>query len=112
MARREITQYFDDLTKTPLSEEELHVVHFSLDGTDYSVDLNEEHANELRESLQRYIEVGRKRTGGSSRQRRRSSGGSRNRTKEIRQWARENGYEVADRGKIPDNIVEAFNAAN
>ncbi|MCL0246675.1 Lsr2 family protein [Corynebacterium sp. CCM 8835] len=112
MARREITQYFDDLTQTPLSEDELHVVHFSLDGTDYSVDLNEEHANELRESLQRYIKVGRKRTGGGTRQRRRSSGGSRNRTKEIRQWARENGYEVADRGKIPDNIVKAFNAAN
>ncbi|MEZ2122536.1 MULTISPECIES: Lsr2 family protein [unclassified Corynebacterium] len=112
MARREITQYFDDLDKTPLSEDELHVVHFSLDGTEYSVDLNEEHANELRGSLQRYIEVGRKITGGTRQRRRSSGGGSRGRTKEIRQWARDNGFEVADRGKIPDNIVESFNAAN
>ncbi|WP_211299783.1 Lsr2 dimerization domain-containing protein [Amycolatopsis lexingtonensis] len=33
-------------------------------------------------------------------------------THEMRAWARDNGHEVADRGRIPTSIVEAYKASH
>ena len=91
-------------------------VSFALDGTSYEIDLNDANATKMREALAPYVAHARKVTG--SRGGRRSSGrsaagpGNGPTPKEIREWARENGHEVPDRGRIPAEVREAYDAAH
>lgn len=86
-------------------------IPFGLDGTHYEIDLNSEHAQELRTQLQPYVKVARKATGFASRTarvRRTTANDARNR--DIRHWAKERGLEVNDRGRIPADIVAQYEA--
>ena len=93
-------------------------VTFALDGTSYEIDLNDENAEKLRAAIAPFVGHGRKVTGGgSARRARRSGGGGSSSTggasaKEIREWAHANGHAVPERGRIPANVREAFEAAN
>lgn len=90
-------------------------VSFGLDGASYEIDLNDKNAAALRESLAGYIGHGRKVSGG--RRGRRSSGSGAgsgsggSSAKEIREWARSNGHKVPERGRIPADVREAYEAA-
>jgi hypothetical protein len=103
----------DDIDGSEASE----TISFALDGTNYEIDLNDDNAAALREALASYVGHARKVAGGR-RAGRRSSGGSSNGTqdgasaKEIREWARDNGHEVPERGRIPSDVREAFEAAH
>lgn len=83
-------------------------LQFSLEGVAYEIDLNAKNAAKLRKSFGVYVDAGRKvparrrRTGGAKSSARREELGK------IRDWARENGYEVADRGRISTSIREAY----
>ena len=79
-------------------------VTFALDGKTYEIDLTTSNADKLRGLLEPYTKGGR-RTGG------RVSGGNKD-TAEIRKWARENGHNVNDRGRVPAEIREAYEKAN
>jgi len=88
-------------------------VRFGLDGTEYEIDLNAGHARQLRDALARYVGAAR-RAGGSARKpargsRRGPSGGLN--TTEVRDWARAQGIEVKDRGRVPADLVAQFKAA-
>ncbi|PFG27762.1 histone-like nucleoid-structuring protein Lsr2 [Corynebacterium renale] len=109
MARKEITQYFDDLDGAPLNDDQVHIVRFSLEGTNYVLDLSAENATKLHEALQPFIDVARKETATT---RRATAPRRNNRAKEIRKWAQDNGYDVADRGKIPTEVIDAYDAAH
>ena len=90
-------------------------VSFGLDGTSYEIDLNDTNADALREALATYVGHARKVSG--ARRGRRSSGSSGSAAggasaKEIRDWARSNGHKVPERGRIPGDVREAFEAAN
>ncbi|MEU9121196.1 Lsr2 family protein [Streptomyces sp. NPDC048506] len=89
-------------------------VTFALDGKSYEIDLSEGNADKLRDSLADFVKAGR-RTGGRSaargKARAAASGGSQD-TAKIRAWAKENGYNVNDRGRVPADIREAFEKAN
>ena len=87
-------------------------VSFGLDGTSYEIDLNEKNASALRDALATYVGHGRKVSG--SRRGRRSSASTVNghSAKEIRDWARSNGRKVPERGRIPSDVREAFEAAH
>lgn len=103
----------DDLDGSEASE----TVSFGLDGTTYEIDLNEKNAAALRDALATYVGHGRK-VGNAPRRGRRSSGGSAGSSasgpsaREIREWARENGHEVPDRGRVSAEVREAFDAAH
>ena len=87
-------------------------VRFGLDGVQYEIDLSETHASELRSALSDY--VGAARRGNQSKQRSSASGASSSRNQEaarIREWAKENGYNVSARGRVNGEIVEAYRAA-
>jgi hypothetical protein len=88
-------------------------VRFGLDGTEYEIDLNEEHARELREALARYAGAAR-RPGGAARRParagRRAPAGGLN-TTGVREWAKAQGIEVKDRGRVPAELVVKFQAA-
>ncbi|MFW6772769.1 histone-like nucleoid-structuring protein Lsr2 [Nocardioides sp. CPCC 205120] len=97
--------------------EATQTVTFGLDGAEYEIDLNDEHAEALREALAGYVGHARK-SGGNRRTRRTSSSSSAAAasdgpsTKEVREWARENGWDVPDRGRVSAEIREAYDAAH
>jgi hypothetical protein len=96
----------DDLDGGDASE----TVAFSLDGRSYEVDLNDKNAKALRDALAKYVGVSRRAGGRSAAAKRRTQVGTS--AREIRDWARSNGHQVPDRGRIPSDVREAFEAAH
>ena len=112
MAQRVNVVLVDDIDGTDASE----TVSFALDGVDYEIDLSDEHAGQLREAVSLYVGHAR-RTGGRRKGNRRSSGGGSGggvgaSAADIRAWARENGWEVPERGRVSAEVREAYAAAN
>ncbi|WP_405970880.1 Lsr2 family protein [Streptomyces sp. NBC_00988] len=106
MAQQIITQLVDDLDGSEASE----TIVFGLDGKTYEIDLNDKNAGKLRKALEPYVGKGRKlsqargsRRGGATQSA--TSGGD---TALIRAWAKENGYDVNDRGRVPAEIKDAY----
>ena len=89
-------------------------VRFGLDGTEYEIDLNAEHAQALRDALARYVHAARRAGAGARRPARggrgASAGGVDN--TEVREWAKAQGIDVKDRGRVPAALVVKFKAAN
>jgi hypothetical protein len=92
-------------------------VTFALDGVAYEIDLTHGNAGKLRELLAPYTEKGRKQSGRGAAARGRGGravrpvGGAQD-TAKIRAWAKEHGYEVNDRGRVPGNVREAYEKAH
>ena len=114
MAQRVRIELTDDLLGdgTPADE----TVTFSLDGVSYEIDLTADNAAKLRDGLASWVAAGRrvagrkqttKLTGGTRRAR--SGAGSAN---DIREWARAQGMEVSDRGRVRDEVRAAYEAAH
>lgn len=111
MAQKVNIVLVDDLDASEASE----TVSFALDGTSYEVDLNDQHADELRGALAVYVGHGRRVSGRkTSSPSRRSSAGAASgpSAREIRDWARSTNRSVPERGRIPADLREAFDAAN
>lgn len=106
MARREIIQYFDDIDNKPLTEEELNIVKFGLGGTNYVLELSEKNAKAFRDKLEPYIQVARRE--GTAAPRARRTGSATPDSKKIREWGRENGFQVSDRGKLSTELIAAY----
>lgn len=87
-------------------------VTFALDGTGYEIDLCENHAAALRETLAGYVGAARRSgsRGGRSGGRRRQ--GRSGRATEIREWARGQGIEVSERGRISADLQARYDAAH
>ncbi|MFT3887883.1 MAG: Lsr2 family protein [Arachnia sp.] len=87
-------------------------VEFSLDKVAYTIDLSDANLTKLEDALAPFIakaeKVGRKRPAA----RKAATRGAKAGLTEIREWARANGYEVSDRGRIPANVMEAYEADN
>jgi hypothetical protein len=96
----------DDLDGSDATE----TVSFGLDGTSYEIDLSDKNAAQLRDALSGYVGHARKVT--SSRKRKASSTTTGPSARELRDWARSNGFEVSDRGRVPAEVREAFDAAH
>lgn len=105
MAQKIVTIYTDDLTGEESSDAATHT--FSIDGVNYEIDLTSDSFDKFLEDMQPYTQNGRK-LGRAKR----STGGkqpvSSQDTAEIRSWAKENGYEVNDRGRVPAAVREAY----
>jgi YHS domain-containing protein len=115
MAKKQIVQFIDDIDGKVL--EEFETVRWSLDGKQYEFDTSPKHAQQFRDSLTKYVEASRAVTGRRGARRAAApsgSGGTRSKeqTQAIRDWANSNGYEVSNRGRIPIEVVEAFEAAH
>lgn len=109
MAQKIQTLFLDDLD----GSEAEGAVHFGLDGTHYEIDLSTAHAKELRTALARYTEAARKVASTARRpaRNRRTAAAARHNTTEVRDWARAQGIEVKDRGRVQANVVVKFQAA-
>lgn len=108
MAQKVRTLFVDDLD----GGEAEGTVRFGLDGTHYEIDLNAAHAEELRSMLAPYTRAGRKVTGSTGRAaRNRGKAAKGHSGNKVRDWARANGIEVKDRGRVPADLVVKFREA-
>jgi hypothetical protein len=108
MAQKVNIVLVDDIDGSEATE----TVSFGLDGTTYEIDLNDKNAAALRDALAGYIGHGRK-IGAAPRRGRKaaaSSGGPS--AREIREWARSNGHDVPERGRVSAEVREAYDAAH
>jgi hypothetical protein len=113
MAKQVITVLTDDLDGGDADG----TVKFGLDGVNYTIDLSDKNAGKLRKALDPYllkaVRVGRGTVAGRITSRSaaaRPSQSNRDQNQAIREWAKKNGHDVSDRGRIPSGIVEAFHA--
>jgi hypothetical protein len=108
MAQRTQVLLIDDLDGSTATE----TVDFGLDGSAYEIDLSEQNALRLRESLANYVAHGRKSSGVRATGRQRASRVFTHNTTDVRNWARSNGYSVNDRGRISTEVLDAYTAAH
>jgi hypothetical protein len=121
MAQRTVVQLTDDLDGKPIPDGKGETIRFSLDRTDYEIDLTDKNAKALREAFATYVSAAR-RTAGSTRGSGRGGAGRSGRTgagaardydpKAIRIWAEAQGIQVSERGRVPADLVAKFQAAN
>ena len=106
MAQKTVVQLVDDLDGSMATE----TVRFAVDGASYEIDLNRSNAKALRDSLADFTVAGRR---VSDQPRRQARVGTRGQEQldALRAWARANGYEVADRGRISQRVQDAYPAA-
>lgn len=111
MAQRVQVLLVDDIDNSDADE----TVTFALDGVTYEIDLNATNAAKLRDEFATWVGHAR-RSGGRKATGRASSGsGSGARRKDVsavREWARQNGHDVSERGRIPAAVQEAYDKAN
>lgn len=105
MAKRTKIMIVDDIDGAELDEYE--TVRWSLDGKNYEFDTSPEHAAEFRDAVATYVASSRV-IGRSSKR----GAAKANDTRAIRAWATENGFNVSDRGRIPADVVAAYEAAH
>src|ERR1700729_2558841 len=100
-------QLEDDLTGVPADE----TVTFGVDGREYQIDLNAKHAATFRKQLATFVErarlVRRHRPRSTAR-----SVASRERSREIRAWAEQQGFEVAGHGRLPAHVIQEYERAH
>lgn len=110
MARKLIEHIYDDLDGTLItSPNDGCTVTFTIDQAAYEIDLTVAHAEELKTNLQPFIKAARQiRPPQPARRTQRSK----KKLDEIREWARANGHELSDRGRIPYTIEDAYNQAH
>jgi hypothetical protein len=103
----------DDLDN---SEDDVRTVRFALDKINYEIDLSAANDTRLRDALARFVnaatEVKNKPAPGRGRKTAAGTRPDKEQTQAIREWARANGYQVSERGRISVTIQEAFAAAH
>jgi hypothetical protein len=114
MAQRTVIRLVDDLDDTEIVDGAGETVNFALDGRQYEIDLTNEHADELRAALDRYVHTARK--VGARQTRARASAGKaaapvNYSPQAVRAWAKANKIDVSPRGRVPQSVVDRFRAA-
>ncbi|HZS21688.1 MAG TPA: Lsr2 family protein [Pseudonocardiaceae bacterium] len=118
MAQKTIVTLVDDLTGE--EAENISTVEFALDGVTYELDLTDENSAKLHDALSQYAKAGRKiggrRRGGprpdrATKSTDRTAGYNRETLKSIRAWAKKNGHNVSDRGRLPAEVMQAWQTA-
>ena len=112
MAQRVQVLLEDDIDGTEAAQ----TVKFGLDGVAYEIDLTDENAAQMRDSLATWVDHAR-RVGGSRSAARRGVGstgktaGNKDELNKIREWGRANGHQVSDRGRVSKSLQDAYHQA-
>lgn len=109
MAQKVQVAFIDDID----GSEAAGTVTFALEGQGYEIDLSVSHAQGLRDALAPWIAKARRARGGTGGgTARRPVARSRADLAAIRAWARDNGYQVSDRGRVAGEVLTAYDAAH
>jgi hypothetical protein len=111
MARKVEVKLLDDIDGGSAAE----TLRFGLDGANYEIDLSAKNAARLRSDLEKFLHVARRiGRGGITPVRRARTGqtakADRAQNQAIRDWARRRGHPLSDRGRIPRNIIDEYEA--
>ena len=115
MAQKVIRQFVDDID----GSEAERTLSFAVDGTHYEIDLSSDNIQEFNEAIAGFVESARrvKPKGDGDRARKvssahRGAAQSREQIQAVRQWARQHGHSISNRGRIPASIQQAFDQAH
>lgn len=106
MAKRMHVVLEDDLD----GSEATQTLSFAVDGVEYEIDVNDEHAEQIRNAFAPWVSAAR-RVGGRKNTRS-AAASSKNELAEIREWARAQGMQVSERGRISTEVRDAYAAAH
>lgn len=115
MAERIVRQLIDDLDGSEIPEDGGERVEFSVRGANYQIDLSTANAAKFDKALKPFVAAAMKVRASRGSRTKAANGtgtGSKEQLSAIREWARENGHQVSDRGRIKAEVVEEFNAAH
>jgi hypothetical protein len=105
-----VTRLLDDLDGGIAHE----TVKFALDGHSYEIDLSSKNAKKLRSDLAVFVDYGSRvysRAGGQGGRAGHAGASDKDQNRAIREWALSKSFEVAERGRIKQDVVEAFHRA-
>jgi hypothetical protein len=106
MAQKVNIVLIDDIDQSDAEE----TVTFGLDGREFAIDLNKKNARSLRDALAPYVAHARPVSRSGRRTSARAANGAA--PSEIRAWARDNGFNVPERGRVAAEVREAYAAAH
>jgi Lsr2 len=107
MAHKVTVVFEDDLEGGPAHE----TMRFVVEGVEYEIDLNKKNAAAFRKNFAPYIQHAR-RAGRGQRGRQGRTSSSRQRSENVRAWAKQQGIALSDRGRIPASVLERWAAAS
>jgi hypothetical protein len=107
VAQRVSVTYACDYDDKEIPDGQQHSITFGLDGQEYEIDLCAKHSEKFNEVVGKFAEHARRGTARVTKRKRRTAA-NRQRSAEIRAWAKESGMEVSDRGRIPANVLAGF----
>lgn len=89
-------------------------VNFSIGSDAYQLDLSDKEAEKFFDTFKKYTDVATKTAGrgvkSSGSRKSSGSGRSKEELSEIRQWWRQQGNEIGDRGRLPQSVIDAWEA--
>ncbi len=106
--KTELVVISDDIT----GEKDAETVHFALDGTNYTIDLHPKTKAKLDSVLAPFIAKAERIKGASTRPEPKRKHATRPDIEQIRQWAKEQGIPMGDRGRIPKLVAAQYDAAH
>ncbi len=107
MAQKVLVTYACDYDKKEIPPGQERTRAFGLDGQSYEIDLCKRHSDKLDDVLKKYAGYARKSTTRELRRRRRTAA-HRQRSAQIRAWAKSTGLPVSDRGRIPSDVIDRY----
>lgn len=108
MAQKVSVTYACDYDDKAIPEGEQRSLTFGLDGQEYEIDLCAKHSEKFSEVVGKFAEHARRGTMRGVPRKRRRTAANRQRSAEIRAWAKTSGIEVSDRGRIPAHVLAGF----
>ncbi|MBB3044803.1 Lsr2 dimerization domain-containing protein [Nocardioides soli] len=110
MAQKVVTQMVSDLSGDEYADGKGETIVFSYRGKDYSIDLTSKEAAGFDKAVAMYVEHATKVTGTPGRRKAAKPSGPS--AADVRQWGKENGFDLPDRGRVPAEVREAYDAAH
>lgn len=111
MAKEVFYKIVSDLSKDVLEEGDAQTVQLGWQGSTYELDLSNSEATELSKLIEKYTSVGRKVTRSAKAASATAPKSNREELQAIRAWAKENGHDVSERGRIKQSIQDAYFAS-
>lgn len=108
MAQKVSVTYACDYDDKEIPDGQQRSITFGLDGQEYEIDLCVKHSEKFTQMVGKFAEHARRGTVRDVSKRRRRTAANRQRSAEIRAWAKKSGIEVSDRGRIPAHVLTGF----
>lgn len=112
MATKTIHLLVDDLDGKELKDGEGQSITFTVDGVDYLIDLSQSNADKLEQALAPYVSAARRVGGRRTRPLTANASIDKSQLANVRSWAKSQGLTVSDRGRISQDVQDAYQAAH